>query len=212
MLQLGSAARWGLGLGTLEAVLVWYQLVALLIQWAAGRTVDQIHPLLGLLSAITPIGVIALLVAIGAVGARQARARSVLEGATAGAVAGLAAALPVYVLAVSPGAAIGVGMVPLMAATALAEGAVLGKEAAIELARSVDRHSGDVGGTTHDRGHRRRARCGEQSFASDSDLPALRLPVFCDSVSVSSHSVRALRVLLSRLEEIGIGAYLWLLA
>ena len=36
MLRLGSAARWGLGIGTLLAVLSWYQLVALYLQAASG--------------------------------------------------------------------------------------------------------------------------------------------------------------------------------
>ena len=128
MPRLGSAALWGLLIGTPCALLIWYSMVSPIIEKVVSQSSTQANPLLGLLNVVTTLGAPVLFVAIGVVGARQSRPSTVGQSIAAGAVAGLASAIPLGLFVVSPWTALGMSMLPLVPATTLVEGAPLGRE------------------------------------------------------------------------------------
>lgn len=123
MPDLQPAIRWGLGLGTALALILWYFGASMLIRapMSPNAPPASVPTVVAVLDTVAFLAAPVLLVAVGVVGTRQARPRSLREALGLGALAGLAASVPVYVFGVSPGVTIGVGVVPLLPATPLVD-------------------------------------------------------------------------------------------
>ena len=131
-----STVRTGLVLGSTFTALIWYPTTLLIL--TAGPQPSSVHPLHSILSTVALAVGVVLLIATGATAARQARARSIVDGARAGLVAGIAASLPFYVFLMSPGWVIGLGMVPALEVSVLADNPPT-REAAVQILQSVTR-------------------------------------------------------------------------